>query len=293
MGDVVWWPPAVARLERLRRTISSVVRSLPSLVRRPLYVPPGHYYSPLTSAADTARAISWQDTPSIDLRADEQLRLAGELLPMMSEKMDGPRYDASNNMYGPADAAIYGAILRRTRPRRIIEIGSGYSTALALDTADAHLPDLEIRCVEPYPERMLGLLRDGDETRVTIERRPVQDLPIEFYRWLERGDVLFIDSTHVVKAGSDVVWLVLHVLPRLAPGVLVHIHDIFWPFEYPISWLRQGRDWTESYLIHAFLIGNIEWKIYLMTSWLWQEHKRLIPADLANDNPGSVWLLRV
>jgi predicted O-methyltransferase YrrM len=283
----------VGRSRRLRETTSSVVRSLPSLIRRPLYVPPGHYYSPLTNAGDAARALSWGDSRGVDLRVAEQLALARELVPMMSEQVDGPRYDRRNNMFGPADAAIYHALLRRMRQRRIIEIGGGYSTAVALDTADAYLADLEIRCVEPYPERLLRLLATGDETRVTIHSVAVQDLPLANYAWLESGDVLFIDSTHVVKAGSDVVWLLLHVLPRLAPGVLVHIHDIFWPFEYPASWLDQGRDWTENYLLHAFLIGNVAWEIVLLSAWLWQEHSQLLPADLVDETPGSLWLRSV
>jgi hypothetical protein len=104
--------------------------------------------------------------------------------------------------------------------------------------------------------------------------------------------VLFIDSTHVVKAGSDVSWLILQVLPRLAPGVIVHIHDIFWPFEYPAAWLREHRDWTENYLVHAFLLGNSDWEILLFSSWLWQKHPELIPDRIAAERPGSLWLRR-
>ena len=106
------------------------------------------------------------------------------------------------------------------------------------------------------------------------------------------GDVLFIDSTHVVKPGSDVVWLFLHVLPRLAPGVVVHVHDIFWPFEYPPEWLAERRDWTESYLLHAFLAGNREWEILLFSSWLWARHPELVPSRL-DGVPGNIWLRKL
>jgi hypothetical protein len=171
----------------------------------------------------------------------------------------------------------------------VLEIGSGHTTALALDTAAASgLGDLELSCVEPYPERLLSLLRDGDP--VTLVSRPVQDVPLTAYEALEPGDVLFIDSTHVAKAGSDVVWLYLQVLPRLAAGVVVHIHDVFWPFEYPEAWLREGRDWTENYLLHAFLVGNADWEVVLFSSWLWKEHPSLVPDALASEEPGSIWL---
>jgi len=116
--------------------------------------------------------------------------------------------------------------------------------------------------------------------------------PEELVSGLEPGDFFFIDSTHVVKAGSDVVWLYLHVLPLLPPGAIVHIHDVFWPFEYLDDWLREGREWTEIYLLHAFLMYNADWEILLFGSWLWHEHPELVPADLAASQPGSIWLRR-
>jgi len=97
----------------------------------------------------------------------------------------------------------------------------------------------------------------------------------------------------VVKAGSDVVWLFLHVLPMLAAGVVVHVHDVFWPFEYPAQWLRQRRDWTEAYLVHAFLAGNAGWEILFFPSWLWQCQPELVPQPLAQERPGSIWLRKV
>ncbi len=89
------------------------------------------------------------------------------------------------------------------------------------------------------------------------------------------------------------VWLFLHVLPQLAPGVVVHVHDVFWPFEYPAEWLREHRDWTENYLLHAFLIGNASWEILFFSSWFWRCHPDLVPQRLASEQPGSIWLRRV
>jgi hypothetical protein len=193
------------------------------------------------------------------------------------------------------DAAVYRAMLAYLRPARVMEVGSGYSTALALDEADANpeLSGLEITCIEPFPKRLLGLIKETDHHWLTVLRQPVQDVDPAAYRRLGPRDVLFVDSTHVVKAGSDVVWLFLHVLPRFAQGVVVHIHDVFWPFEYPGEWLRQRRDWTEAYLLHAFLAGNADWEILFFSSWIWRCHPELVPPLLAREEPGSIWLRKL
>lgn len=270
-------------------------RAVKTVVARPPYVAPGHFYSPLTSDADVSRALSWAEAPGIDIDEAAQLALAAELQPSMAESAPGPRYVSENLMYGPSDAAVYRAMLAYLRPARIIEVGSGYSTALALDEADinAELSELKITCIEPFPKRLLNLMQKSDYERLTLLREPVQDVDPTVYAQLGPDDLLFIDSTHVVKAGSDVVWLFLHVLPRLAPGVIVHVHDVFWPFEYPLEWLQERRDWTENYLLHAFLIGNVNWQIIFFTSWFWQHHKDLIPRQLATEEPGSIWLRRL
>jgi hypothetical protein len=139
-----------------------------------------------------------------------------------------------------------------------------------------------------------GLLRPGDESRLTLDERAAQDLtPTELVAGVGPGDVFFIDSTHVAKSGSDVCHLLLHTVPLLPVGAVVHVHDVFWPFEYPDAWLREGREWTEIYLLQAFLIGNRDWRIMLFGSWLWQEHPELVPSELRDHAPGSIWLERV
>jgi predicted O-methyltransferase YrrM len=277
----------------LQRAVNTA-RTVRVVLARPPYVPPGHFYSPLTSPEDVSRALTWKEAPCVDMAEASQLALAARLRAVMAQPPPGPRYVAPNNMYGPGDAAVYRAMLHELRPRRIVEVGSGYSTAIALDEADAAgFSELEITCIEPFPNRLLGLLGSADRGRLTLLRQPVQDAAPTSYEQLGPGDVLFIDSTHVVKAGSDVVYLLLHVLPRLAPGVAVHLHDVFWPFEYPATWLREHRDWTENYLLHAFLIGNASWEIMLFSSWLWRCHPDMIPESIAKEEPGSIWLRRV
>ena len=270
----------------------STARAVKAVIIRPPYVPPGHFYSPLTARQDVDRALSWTDAPGVNLAERTQYELVTRLQPTLAKPLPGPRYVAGNSMYGPADAAVYRGMLAELRPARVIEVGSGYSTAVALDEVGINpdLSALEITCVEPFPERLLGLIKDADRDRVSLIRQPVQDVDGTIYDKLAPQDILFIDSTHVVKPGSDVVWLLLHVLPRLSPGVVVHIHDVFWPFGYPAEWLRQGRDWTEAYLVHAFLAGNASWEIMLFSSWLWYYRPELIPAPLAQERPGSLWL---
>ncbi len=279
-----------ALLHRTART----ARAVRAVVARAPYVAPGHFYSPLTLPEDVSRALAWTGAPCVDLSEANQLLLAAQLGPVLAQSPPGPRYAARNRMYGPSDAAVYRAMLHHLSPARIIEVGSGYSTAIALDESDAGgLSELEITCIEPYPDRLLGLLQAGDGSRITLLRQRVQDAGLGIYKRLGADDLLFIDSTHVVKAGSDVVWLMLHVLPHLAPGVVVHLHDVFWPFEYPATWLREHRDWTEIYLLHAFLVGNASWEILFFSSWLWQCHPELIPPQLAGEEAGSIWLRRV
>lgn len=273
----------MSRLSHAART----VRTIRAAVVRPPYVAPGHFYSPLTSSEDIRRAQSWKpEAPGVDRNGDAQLALAHKLAGTVGEPPPGPRWSEGpdNRMFGGADASVYRAMLGWLHPRRIIEAGSGYSTMIALDEG------YPVTCIEPYPDRLLSLVRPGDPMRLL--RQTVQDVPVDLFTELGAGDILFIDSSHVAKAGSDVCWLLLHVLPRLQPGAVVHLHDIFWPFEYPVAWLREHRDWTEDYLLHAFLSGNISWKILWFSSWIWRCHPEVVPEHLLADDPGSIWLRR-
>jgi hypothetical protein len=258
------------------------------VIRRPPPVPPGHFYSPSTSREDIERARRSRRAPTgLNLRADEQVALVGAF-DLVAPPIG--RWKPQNDWFETADAAVLRALVLYFKPRRVVEIGSGYSTAVMLDLEGA-AP--EITCVEPNPKRLLSRLAPGDQGRLTIIPRGVQALaPEELAAMVEPGDFLIIDSTHVAKAGSDVCWLILHTLPLLQAGVFVHLHDIFWPFEYPDLWLEERRDWTEAYLLHAFLIENDAWEITLFNSYLWSERPEAIPAELLNDDPGSIWIRR-
>lgn len=279
-------------MKDLGLSVLRALRGIGAAIQSPPYTRPGHYYSPATSGADRDRAVSWARLPpsGVELNESGQELLMRHLAPLLGD-LPEDRWQPDNGMYDRADAAVLQAMLRHLRPQRLLEVGSGYSTAVALDVKTRHLPDLTVTCVEPHPERLRSRLREGDD--VTIFETPVQDIPVGMFSQLEAGDILFIDSTHVLKSGSDVAWLYLHVLPTLPVGVHVHLHDIHWPFEYPDTWILEGRDWNEAYLAQAFLTHNHAWQITLMTSWLWTQRPDLVPEPLRQESTGSLWLERV
>jgi hypothetical protein len=165
-------------------------------------------------------------------------------------------------VYGVGDALILFCMIGLHRPTRIIEIGSGFSSACTLDTVDQFKIDTCITFIEPHPDRLKALLRPEDWERCKIVLQPVQKTDLALYKALNKNDILFIDSTHVMKAGSDVNFEMFEILPRLAPGVIVHFHDIFWPFEYPADWLINRRySWNELYGLRAFLSYNDTFEI--------------------------------
>jgi hypothetical protein len=243
-----------------------------------------------------------REVPGVDLDEAGQLELLSQLAPYYRE-LDFPeqqqgrrRYWFENPAYSYSDAIFLHCMIRHSRPKRIIEVGSGHSSCMTLDTNEQHFGN-RIQCtfIEPYPELLLSLLHPGDKERIEIVPTRVQDVGVDRFAALEAGDILFIDSTHVVKAGSDVNYLYFEVLPVLKPGVFVHIHDIFVSFQYPREWVFEGRQWTEDYLLRAFLMYNTCFRIKAFNTFLAVFHeewfKREMPLCLRNSG-GSIWLQR-
>jgi predicted O-methyltransferase YrrM len=207
------------------------------------------------------------------------------------------RYHANNDMYAMGDAAILAGMLRHLRPQRWIEVGSGYSSAVLLDTLD-RTPGLAttLTFIEPDPVRLDALLRPADRTRATIIQSGVQAVPLETFDALGAGDVLFLDTTHVAKTGSDVVHEVFRILPRLASGVVVHLHDVFADFEYPDAWIfGENRSWNEQYLLRAFLMFNNAFEVLYANDLFARDRWALVaarwPALLENPG-GGFWMRR-
>jgi hypothetical protein len=267
-----------------------------SALKNPPWTSSGHFYSPLTSREDVGRALRLPPVNNlVDLRIASQEQLLARLAPMWKEFQEGPRWTggSENTQYGLADAAVYTSMLRLHEPNRVVEVGSGYSSAVALDARERYGLSTSLTFIEPYTRRLDTLITTEDRASTTIRQECVQDTPMSVFETLTSGDLLFIDSSHVVKAGSDVEHLLFRVLPGLPSGVIVHVHDCFWPWQYPENWLRQRRDWNELYLFHAFLANNSAWEIMLFSDWAWTTHRGLVkahlPAALAQ-RPGSLWI---
>ncbi|MBP9655776.1 MAG: class I SAM-dependent methyltransferase [Rhodocyclaceae bacterium] len=269
---------------------------------------PGHFYSPIPDPEeirrDEARIFGAppRQLPGIDMREAEQMQLlesfAGyyESMPFRAEKTAGLRYHFDNPAYSYSDAILLHCMIRHVRPRRFIEVGSGYSSCVTLDTSELFFgAEIETTFIEPYPALLESLLKEGDRARIRIVPSRLQDVPLATFEALESNDILFIDSTHVGKTGSDVNHLFFEILPRLASGVHVHVHDIFYPFEYPKEWVYKGRAWNEAYMTRAFLQYNAAFRIALMNTFMQRFHadffREKMPLCLRNPG-GSLWLRR-
>ncbi|HTQ38027.1 MAG TPA: class I SAM-dependent methyltransferase [Pirellulales bacterium] len=267
--------------------------------------PPGHFYSPLpdiTALADGQPLAStvWD---GVNLNADGQRQLLGELAEKASafdwpeEQTPTRRFWLKNGYYEHCDSVTLFSFIRRFCPRRIMEVGSGFTSALMLDTNDLYCDSsMQLTFIEPYPKRLNQLLTPRDAERARIIVSGVQRVPVEEFDQLEAGDFLFIDSSHVSKYGSDVNHLLFNVLPRLRPGVMIHMHDIFFPFEYPLQWLKDGRAWNELYLLRAFLQYNNAFEILFSNSFVTARYpedvKRLIPLMDASRG-AAMWLKKL
>lgn len=244
---------------------------------------PGHYYSPIPDLEiierdkDIIFNKSKKEVPGIDLRDKEQKELLEKIstyyneVPFPENQIEDFRYYFSNMIFAYSDAIILYGIINEFKPKRIIEIGSGFSSAAILDTNE-HCFNDSIQCtfIEPYPDRLKSLLKQEDlnnESVILIEDF-VQKIPYEKFLKLKENDVLFIDSSHVAKIGSDVCYLFFEIIPRLNKGVIIHIHDVFNNFEYPQEWVFKGRAWNESYFLRSFLQFNNSFEILLFSSYL-------------------------
>ncbi len=204
------------------------------------------------------------------------------------------RYFFDNPAYSYSDAIVLYSMIRHLNPKMIIEVGSGYSSCVTLDTNELFFNSSIIcKFIEPYPDLLLSLVKDQDKERITIFPSRLQDIELKEFEDLGRNDILFIDSTHVSKVNSDVNRLLFEILPRLAPGVHIHFHDIFYPFEYPMRWVYEGRAWNEQYLLRAFLEYNRAYRIVFMNSFLERFNKdafkKYMPLCLKNTG-GSIWI---
>ena len=279
--------------------------------RRGYHVTPVHFHQPIPDTTQLSDRL-WSTSGSlvgIEMREQEQLSLLHSLcaryrreyaqFPRSEPTKECPFY-IENVWFGSVDAEVLYSVVRHLRPRRIIEIGSGFSTvlpSLAIEKNNAEDPayDCQFTPIEPYPRR--DLLAHCKKLSKLIET-PVQAVPLSEVLNLDRDDILFIDSSHVSKLGSDVNYEIFEILPRLKTGVLVHIHDIFLPLEYPKKLHMEHRMfWNEQYLLRAFLSFNSAYRVVWAGSYMhWRCPDRLSEAFDSYDGlstvPGSFWMQR-
>ena len=273
-------------------------------------VPPGHYYSPLVDEKQdpiNRRALvdlrrperHEKEIPGIKLIKAEQLDFLKKIKKYLDQMPDfskrgANRYHFENDQFGKSDGVLLFLMLRALKPSQIIEIGSGWSSALMLDINERFPQDsAKLIFIEPNPERLYSVLKNKDKQKCQIIAEKVQCVKPEIFQKLQAGDVLFIDSSHVVKTGSDVNYLLFEILPRLKKGVIVHIHDILYPFEYLSDWvIKEKRNWNEVYAVKALLMGDALFDILLWQSYLvatQRENIRELVPELA-DLSSSIWL---
>ena len=264
-----------------------------------------HYYEPLVNPAHLRYPLDRDRLlPAIDMNDAEQLSLLerfswqNELKQFPLDQADELSYHYHNPNFGSGDAEFLYSLIRLAKPRRIIEVGSGFSTLMARNAirdTQAQAPEYQCDhvCIEPYEQPWL------EKLGITIIRRRVEDCDMEIFASLQKDDVLFIDSSHVIRPQGDVLFEYFRLLPALKSGVYVHIHDIFTPRDYLAEWVSaEIRLWNEQYLVEAFLSYNKHFRIVGALNYLKHHYARelfdkcpILAMELANE-PASLWLVR-
>jgi hypothetical protein len=271
--------------------------------------PAGHFYSPVNNPDELAlrQGQIWHvrdEMPGVQWLAQQQLNLLQSAFKKYAAEIDYPMeplatgvgYYYNNDQYPMLDAEVLHCMLCHFRPKRMVEIGSGFSSLITADVNRRILNEkLDFTCVEPYPRQFLV---DGVPGISKLVVSKVEDLELNFFTALDAGDILFIDSSHVAKTGSDVNYLFFEIIPRLKRGVLIHIHDIFLPDEYPKKWvLDEGRSWNEQYLLRAFLQFNpafeIVWGSHYMATRFGKEVQAVFPRFPDLGGGGSIWIRKI
>ncbi len=300
--------------DEIDRAINILVKVSPrDIQKRGFHFQPRDYYSPLNDLDFlAANRDLWNDRPlpaGIDWDLDKQLALLGGIAHYAYELRDVPfnastetpiSYYWNNNFWRGLDAFVHYALLRHLKPRRVVEIGCGWSSLLLKRAVcSTELRDgirASVHQIEPYPRpEIMSVL----PTHWTREETTLQRATLANVEMLKEGDVLFYDGSHVARVASDVNWFFFEVLPRTAPGVVIHVHDIFWPADYPETWIfERGQTWNEQYVLQAFLMYNRDFELILANAAIVNQHRSELSGmfGVLADNlggGGSVWFKRI
>jgi hypothetical protein len=258
-------------------TLSQKVRR--AVAKTGVDVLPRKYWSPVPY--DVAEDVWTRRSPMTGVAFDVPAQV--ERFERIAVHADGWERPDAQRMYGGMDAVVLYGMIRDLQPERVVELGSGVSTDIIREALGR-----PHRVFDPYA---------NDRTGLEVEPISAVDVPLSVFEELEAGDVLFVDTSHTVKTGGDVTRIVLDVLPVLASGVVVHVHDIFLPFEYPRQWTEELQlYWAEQYLLHAFLIGNADWEVVLGCAAVQDARPELVeryaPGHGPQSRPGAFWMRR-
>ena len=278
---------AARKLRESEAVLRAGIRAFRALQSVGVSVVPNHYYWPIPdiSALDEQ---DWDDDGSapagVDLHLEEQVKFLRQVMRPYVEECNFPgqdegngRYHYNNGFFECVDAEVAYAVTRSSKPSRVIEVGGGYSSRVLSAALDSNYHEIgekgELITIDPFLER--GASRGYDNAFVL--RQSVQQVNLDLFTSLDRGDILFLDSSHVVAIGGDVVREYLDILPRLRPGVLVHVHDIFLPHDYPREFIyRNLCFWSEQYLLQAFLSFNSEYEVFWGSSAMALRHRQVL-----------------
>ena len=267
---------------KLTRHVMFLLRQNPTITDHFGYhVRPIHYYEPLPDFAHITpdQRQRRRQSSAIDFNLPAQVSLVRRLgqrycteLVEMASHSEPDGFNFENDYFSGCDAALYYALLRDLKPKQVIEIGSGYSSQIADKALKRNCLEGyagKLTCIEPFPQQ--SLLKANLDFELIQSQ--VEKVDLKFFQRLRSGDVLFIDSSHAVKFGSDVCWEFLEILPSLPIGVWIHVHDIFFPHDYPAEWLIERRiAFTEQYLLEAFLAYNQSFSVQAANYWLYLDH---------------------
>ncbi|MCL1939100.1 MAG: class I SAM-dependent methyltransferase [Desulfovibrionaceae bacterium] len=297
-------------LQKCKKIVNQYVRSNQEIDSSDFFVPLDHFYSPMVVADeltttfkdfyDAQSSVSSLDGIDIDGEKMNDLWVQFseyiENYPFSEHSSDEYTYYLDNGSFVYGDGLILHSMIRHFKPKRIIEIGSGFSSACIFDTSKFLSSPIEIIYIEPYPDLLYAVLPKCAQKNVTIIAEKIQNVDLSYFKQLQENDFLFIDSTHIMKTGSDVMHEFFTIMPMIKPGVFVHFHDIFWPFEYPKSWIfenrKYSRSWNELYGLRALLTNNSEYEIVFFNDYFGKIHKNIankIP-HFAKNPGGSIWL---
>jgi hypothetical protein len=276
--------------------------------------PPGHFYSVIPNiTTDYTNNNNNTKFKNLDFNEESHKSILNEINNYLVkfdkefghtnilERQNNLQYSLLNGAFEWMDARLLHYFLQKNTPKKIIEIGSGNSTLLTYNTKLMFNLDVDIICIEPYPSDYLKKLHDTG--KITLIQKCLENVDLNIFKTLTQNDILFIDSSHVLKLDSDVMFYFTKIFPLLNKNVLIHIHDIFFPYDYPLEWLKQGRFWNEQYFLYVFLQFNTKFRIKFCNSYSgykYHDELEIIQKNtyekinkLSNGvfSGGSIWLI--